>query len=498
MSGQVKSFAPNFFRSARDAPQVMESLLDFSKKMYLENPIPSLFKERLCVYLSRFCEGRYCITRHFGFLIGLGYPSGDPLVQAETVDQAIKLLKTPTPWQRDLGALLLSLNSVPTPIDWPEPETEFEDALFAAATVVFVQPLRSDAERAALRNAIGPERFEHLLGLLTFVRASHYWTMVHPALDIDDDVRELLDQNAELSRLLLEDPEATRSEMGVKLFDELKALRDFKERRELEQAKQALEERDRQRELLLRTARAELAHVTRVTMMGELTASIAHEVLQPLTAINLDADAGRTALAGRRPNLDEARASLNRIIRDGKRARDVIARVRALIKKSTPTWALLDLSETIREVLDIVDIEAGHHDVSMHTELDAGLPPVNGDRVQLQQVVLNLVMNAIDAMKVVTGPRQLLIRSQRQGSTELVVVVQDSGIGLDQQNMEQLFEPFYTTKPDGMGLGLRISRSIIDEHGGRLWATANAGPGTTFQFTLPVRDRAAGPEMGQS
>jgi signal transduction histidine kinase len=498
MSGHVESFVPNFFRSAPDAPQVMESLLDFAKRMYSENPIPSLFKERLCVYLSRFCEGRYCITRHFGFLVGLGYPSGDPLAQTETVDQAIRLLKTPTPWKRDLNALLLPLKSLSTPIDWPEPETELEDSLFAAATVVFIQPLRSDAERVALRNAIGPERFEHLMGLLPFVRASHYWTMVHPHLEIDDDVRQMLNQNAELSSLLLEDPEAARSEMGVKLFDELKALRDLKERRELEKAKQDLEERDRQRELLLRTARAELAHVMRVTMMGELAASIAHEVLQPLTAISANADAGRRLLAGRPPNLDEAQTSLDRIIRDCKRGGDVIARVRALVKKSTPTLALLDLSETVREVLDIVNIEAGHHQVSMHTELDAGLPPVKGDRVQLQQVVLNLVMNAIDAMKVVTGPRQLLIRSQRQGSTELLVVVRDSGIGLDQQNIERLFEPFYTTKLEGMGLGLRISRSIIEEHGGRLWATPNAGPGTTLQFTLPIRDRAAASTMGAS
>jgi signal transduction histidine kinase len=498
MSGHTASFVPNFFQSARDAPKVMGSLLDFAKAMYLENPIPSLFKERLCVYLSRFCEGRYCITRHFGFLIGLGYPAGDPLVQAETVDQAIKLLKTPTPWQRDLNSLLLPLKAISAPIDWPEPETDLEDSLFAAATVVFVQPLRGDVERAALRNAIGAQRFEHLMGLLTFVRASHYWTMAHPDLDIDDDVRQMLDQNEELTRLLLEDPEAGRSEMAVRLFDELKLLRDLNERRELEKAKQALEERDRQRELLLRTAQAELSHVTRVTMMGELTASIAHEVLQPLAAINADAVAGRRWLASTPPNLDEAQASFDRITRAGKRAGEVIARIRALVKKSALTKAWLDLSETIQEVLAIVNIEAGHHEVSVRTELAASLPPVEGDRVQLQQVVLNLVMNGIDAMKVVTGRRQLLIKSQRHESRELLVAVQDSGIGIDEQNMGRLFEPFHTTKPEGMGMGLRISRSIIEEHGGRLWATPNAGPGTTVQFTLPISDRAAASRMNIS
>ena len=160
------------------------------------------------------------------------------------------------------------------------------------------------------------------------------------------------------------------------------------------------------------------------------------------------------------------------------------------MKKSAPTKAWLDLRETIQEALAVINIEAERHQVSVGTELAAALPPVQADRVQLQQVVLNLVMNGIDAMKSVTDrPRELLIRSQPHESEELLVAVQDSGIGVDQQNMERLFEPFYTTKPEGMGMGLRISRSIIEAHGGRLWATPNAGPGITVQFTLPIGDR---------
>jgi hypothetical protein len=317
---------PNFFRSAPDAPETVERLWDFAKGQYLDNPIPSLFKERLFVYLSRFCEVSYCIIRHCGFLIGRGHSSGDPLVQVQTVAQAINLLKTPTPWQRDLNAVLLLLEAISTPIDWPEPETDLEDCLFATATVAFVEPLRSDRERAALRNAVGGQRFEHLMGLLTFIRTAHFWTKIHPDLGSEDDVRQMLDQHEELARVLLEDPEAGRCEMGVRLFDELKLLRDLNERRELEKTKQALEERDRQRELLLRTAQAELAHVTRVTMMGELTASIAHEVNQPLAAVTTNADAGLRWLAGSPPNLDEARACLDRITHDGIRAGEVIAR----------------------------------------------------------------------------------------------------------------------------------------------------------------------------
>jgi signal transduction histidine kinase len=467
---------PDFFLSTPDALEIEERLWDFAKGMYLDNPMPSLFEERLFVYLSRFCEVRYCIVRHCGFLIGLGHSSGDRLVPVETVAQAMKLLKTPTPWQRDMNAVLLPLEAISAPIDWPEPETELEDCLFAAATVVFVEPLRSHRERAALRNAVGGQRFERLMGLLLFIRGAHYWTMIHPDLGFEDDVRQMLDQHEELARLLLEDAEAARCEVGVRLFNELQLLRDLNERRELEKAMQALE--------------VELAHVTRVAVMGELTASIAHEVLQPLAAVNANADAGLRWLAGGPPNLDRARACLERIARDGKQAGEVITRVRALVKKSPPTKAWLDLSETIQEALAVINIEAARHEVSVQTELAAALPPVQADRVQLQQVVLNLLMNGIDAMKGVAGrPRELLIKSQPHEGEELLVAVQDSGIGVDQQNMERLFEPFYTTKPEGMGMGLRISRSIIEAHGGRLWATPNAGPGLTVQFTLPIGDR---------
>ena len=408
-------------------------------------------------------------------------------MQIESVPQALKLLKTPTPWRRDLNAVLLRLEATSTPIDWPEPKTELEDYLFAVATVAFVEPRRSDRERAALRNALGGQRFERLMVLLTFIRVAHYWTVVHPDLDLEDDVRPLLDQHEELTRLLLEDPEAARCEMGVRLFDELERLRDLKERLELERAKQVLEERDRQRELLLRTAEAELAHVTPVSMMGELTASITHEVLQPLAGVTTSADAARRWLAGDLPDLDEARACLERIASDVKRAGEVITGIRALVKKSALTRARLDFNDAIQEVVAMIKDEAGHHQVSVRTELAAGLPSVQGDRVQLQQVVLNLVMNGIDAMKVVTDrPRELLIKSQPHEPEEVLVAVQDSGIGVDQQNMARLFEPFYTTKPEGMGMGLRISRSIIEAHGGRLWAAPNAGPGITVQFTLPI------------
>ncbi len=242
----------------------------------------------------------------------------------------------------------------------------------------------------------------------------------------------------------------------------------------------------------LREAQTELARVTRVLTLGEITASIAHEVNQPLAGVATNGNAGLRWLAREPPNLEEARACLQRIIRDGNRASEVIARIRALVKKSAPVKARLDLRDTIQEVLAIIDTEARQHRVLVRTELAAGLPPVWGDRVQLQQVLLNLELNGIDAMKAVTDrPRVLRIRAQPHEAGHVLVAVQDSGIGLEEGSLERAFEAFYTTKPEGMGLGLAISRSIIEAHGGRLWATPNAGPGVTMQFTLPTGDAGA-------
>jgi two-component system sensor kinase FixL len=244
-------------------------------------------------------------------------------------------------------------------------------------------------------------------------------------------------------------------------------------------------ERKRAEEALQKT-QAELAHVTRVTTMGELTSAIAHEVSQPLTALVTSSNACLRWLASDPPNLDEARECLQRIIRDSNRSSEVVMRIRSLVRKSSPARTRLDLNEAIRELVAITDAEARRQRVLVRTELAADLPPVRGDRVQLQQVILNLVMNGIEAMKEVTDrPRELLVRSKSHDSGQALVAVQDSGIGLDQQSLERVFEAFYTTKAGGMGMGLSISRSIIEAHRGRLWATANDGCGATFQFTLP-------------
>ncbi len=244
-------------------------------------------------------------------------------------------------------------------------------------------------------------------------------------------------------------------------------------------------ERKRAEEALSK-ARAELAHVSRVMTMGELTASIAHELNQPLTAVVTNGHACLRWLNRTTPELEEVRAAVERMIRDGQRGGEVIGRIRALAKKTDPQKASLDLNQVIQEVTILAQAEARKEGVLLRTELAAALPPVEGDRVQLQQVILNLLINGIEASEGVAGrPRELVIRSLQDAPEAVRVAVEDAGVGVDPDDMARVFDAFFTTKPGGMGMGLSISRSIIEAHGGKLWATRNAGPGATFQFVLP-------------
>jgi len=244
----------------------------------------------------------------------------------------------------------------------------------------------------------------------------------------------------------------------------------------------------------LQQAQAELAHVTRLTTLGELTASIAHEVNQPLAAIVTNGEACLRWLGRDPPELDEARSAVGSMISDGVRASDVVWGLRALSKKADPQRTSLELNEVIEQVILLIQRELLINRVALRMELSGALPPVLGDRVQLQQVVMNLAVNGIQAMTAVNGrPRELLIRSCQQKGDQVLVEVQDSGIGIVPENMSQLFNAFFTTKPYGMGMGLSICRSIIEAHGGRIWATPNAGWGATFQFVLPsAQDRSGG------
>jgi len=261
-------------------------------------------------------------------------------------------------------------------------------------------------------------------------------------------------------------------------------------------------------ELKIRQMQAELAHMTRVLTVGEMTASIAHEISQPLAAIVTNGTAGLRWLGGDSPDLEQTSQAIRRMIRDGKRASEVVSRMRALFKKAPAVQEPLEINEVIREVLTLTQNELQRNVVLLRTQLASDLPPVIGDRIQLQQVILNLILNAIQAIGAVTdGPRELELISEKaclseRGSktennrgndlarakcAEVLITVRDSGLGFDPRNIDRLFNAFYTTKPQGLGMGLSISRSIIEAHAGRLWANVNAPRGAVFQFALPVR-----------
>jgi PAS domain S-box-containing protein len=253
-----------------------------------------------------------------------------------------------------------------------------------------------------------------------------------------------------------------------------------------------IEDRKRAEEAM-RKANADLAHITRVMTMGEFAASIAHEINQPLAAVVTNADACMEWLSSDPPNLEEARAAVDCIAQDGTRASEVVRHIRAMFTKDTPERTSVQVNELIREVGALLQAEASRNQVAFQTELATDLPPALGDRVQLQQVIVNLVLNGIEAMSAVTDrPRRLVIRSERHNSDEVLVAVRDTGVGIDAKDFRRIFDAFFTTKVQGMGMGLSICHSIIDAHRGRLWASANSDHGATLQFTLPAgRDTAS-------
>ena len=250
----------------------------------------------------------------------------------------------------------------------------------------------------------------------------------------------------------------------------------------------------RENERRYREALMELAHGNRVTTMGQLAASIAHEVSQPIAAVVTNAQAGSLWLDAQPPNLEEVRQSLGYIVSDAMRAGDVIGRIRALVRKAPPQRAALEINEVVLEVIALTRAEVAKNRVSVRTQLADGLPRIQADRVQLQQVILNLIVNAVEAMSSVgSGGRELQISTSRNAPNGILVSLRDSGPGLDPKNVDYLFDAFYTTKVQGMGMGLAICRSIIEAHGGRMWAGANEPRGAVFQFTLPLEEDEAVP-----
>jgi PAS domain S-box-containing protein len=271
----------------------------------------------------------------------------------------------------------------------------------------------------------------------------------------------------------------SRSVDLLKIFAS-RAAAELKRQKAEDELQAALQERER-----LRRAQAELAHISRVSTMGELTASLAHEIKQPIGAAVTNAEACVRLLDSDQPDVPEAREAAFEMVKDARRAADIIDRVRSLYQKGSAQLEVVDVNEVIGEMVMMLQNEANRHSVTMRTDLADGLPKVMADRVQLQQVLMNLILNGVEAMRDTSGV--LSIQSQLVEGGQLQIAVTDTGVGLPTENIDKIFDAFFTTKSQGTGLGLAITRSIVESHGGRIWATANPERGTTFKFTLPTR-----------
>jgi signal transduction histidine kinase len=462
---------PNFFRSAHSAPELIEQLWGFAKTGYLDNPMPSVFKERLFVWLSRFCPVRYCIVRHVGFLLGQGHGSaaGDRRADPQTIEQVIALLRRPYPWKRDMALVYANLEPVPMSVErWPAPGSQREDEIFACAAVIFVEPARSDAAQRALIRTLGPREYEFLGVCLSFIRTAHFWTMLHPEIESEDDMLELMRGHEELARLLLEDPEANRTEMGERMFEELTRLRELNERQELEKAKQELEEKDRQKDRFI--------------------AVLAHELRNPLSAIR----SGAYAMRLLELNDDRATRLVERIDRQTtsivRMLEDLLDISKVAFGKVSILLNPFDLRILLNDALDEHAPHAHRAGLQLIGHLAETACIVNADRMRLRQIVDNLLSNAIKF--TAAGGSVELTLSRADDSA--VISIRDTGIGFDSEFAEKIFEPFVQhesgkNRSGGLGLGLAIAARLASLQNGSLAASsAGIGQGALFTLTVPM------------
>jgi signal transduction histidine kinase len=463
---------PNFFRSARAAPDLLEQLWGFAKAGYLDNPMPAVFKERLFVWLSRFCPMRYCIVRHVGFLLGdrHGRAAGDCRAQPQTLDEVITLLRRPSPWNRDMALVYAQLDAWPASRDsWPSPGSDMEDAIFACAAIMFVEPARSDSARRRLVRTLGLREYELFSGCLAFIRTAHYWTMLHPEIESEEDMLELMRGHEELARLLLADPEAHRSEMSERTFQELTHLRELNERQELQKAKQALEEKDRQKD--------------------QFIAVLAHELRNPLGAIRT------SAYALRRLNLQDERAAplVERVDRQStaiaRMLEDLLDASRIAFGKVSVHLELLDLRALLTDALDEHEQHARQAGLQLTAQIPSDVCIVNADRVRLRQIVDNLLSNAIKFTPA--GGSVELTLAIEDGLA--VVCLRDTGIGFESSFAQKLFEPFVQQEQGrdrsagGLGLGLAIAALLARLQNAVLTATSpGVGQGAIFTLSMPI------------
>jgi PAS domain S-box-containing protein len=610
---------PNFFRSAQAAPGVIERLWEFAKSGYLDSPLPSLFKERLFVHLSRFCVARYCIVRHVGFLVGQGKPAGDASVQPELVDDVIALLRRPVPDAQALVTILgrLSARAVAEPI--PAPRTEFEHDLFDALTVLFLAPFPSGRARDAVHAAVGETNLEFLLAFMTFVRAAHYWTEAHGDLKYEADMLALMERHPELGALLLDPSEAEETRGASDRAQALAVLRDNQERFKavVGELQDNLQERDaevgdlgryrllidavidyaiymldengkiaswnpgarrlkgyeeaeilgqhfsrfyteedraaelparalataakdgkfegegwrvrkdgsrfwanviidpirkstgelvgyakiirdlterREAQLTLERTREVLSQSQKMEAVGQLTGGIAHDFNNLLTAI-----IGSLEIARRRATDASLIRLIDNALRGAERGSSLTQRMLMFARRQELNVEPVDVVALVHGMADLLERSLGPS-VTIETHFPLGLPPVNTDANQLETAMLNLAVNARDAMPQ-GGPVVIAARPEAVSSAQgrlrpgdyVRLSVTDTGKGMDEETLARAIDPFFTTKEvgKGTGLGLPMVHGMAEHSGGQLVLTSRQGHGTIAEIWLPVAVKTA-------
>ncbi|MCA9114605.1 MAG: response regulator [Planctomycetaceae bacterium] len=462
---------PNFFCLASESPEITQNLWGFAKTGYIDNPLPSLFKERLFVYMSRFCSVRYCIARHVGFLIGLGHPAGDSNCRTETVDQAVRLIRRDLPEGDDIRPQIAALKNSPAPLpQLPESDSPTEFAIIACATHVFLQTPQAPPCLDALRRVFRADQIEHLLVFLTFVRTAHFWTRIHPELTFEDDLQELFSVHEELAECVLSDPDAEPSDSTQGLLDELAVLRREQALwEEVQRVNLVLEEKDRQKD--------------------EFLATLAHELRNPLAPIRTGLELMKvmqhdtTALEEIRSTLEQQTKHLTRLVDD------LLDVSRITSGKLQLKMCPVELEEVLRSSVTASQpfIDEGRH------ELLVTIPdqPVylNADPQRLAQVFSNLLNNAA---KYTPEGGRLLLTAVSDGS-RIVVSVEDNGIGIPAERQTEIFSMFLQieSSPEelqqGLGVGLTLVKTLVEMHEGTVSVHSDGEhQGSVFRVSLPA------------
>ena len=508
---------PNFFCTGASSPGVIDRLWDYARSAYLDSPLPSLFKERLFVHLSRFCEVRYCIVRHVGFLIGHGYPAGDPDCPPQTIDQIVALLSRPVPDEAAFANAIHRLQEAEPTTGMPAAETQSEADLFDALSLIFLEPRQSLPARRAVGQAFGVASLEVLIAFLAFTRTAHYWTETHPELEYEPDMLLLMKEHDELAQLLLDQSEAERTWSPMERARLLSTL--AAREADLRELNEGLENQVQERTRELRTAEADLRELNeglenqvqertqallaaqdalrqsqKMEAVGQLTGGLAHDFNNMLTGIigNLELLQGRVA-QGR---IGEIARHIEAAQGAAQRAAALTHRLLAFARRQPLDTKPNDINRIVLSMEDLLRRTLGER-VELQTMLMGDLWPALTDVNQFENAILNLAINARDAMPdggrltVETRNTQLDAGYARrhddvEAGEYVVISVSDTGIGMSPDVADRAFDPFFTTKPIGQGTGLGLSTiyGFAKQSRGHLRIYSEEGRGTTVRLYL--------------